>query len=277
MLQCNVGHARRFPPFEVTFPVRFLALAAAGVLAACSGSTTGNKATPADVNAAAAEAQGDIDTYAANQLSDRAPVVAASPVRMPGRDTPVAAKEQDDPAAPNTVVRAYFAAIAAHDYAAAYRLWEDDGAASGLSPRAFGASFAKYATFDAEVGNRGPIEAGAGQRDVVVPVRVRGTLAASGQPFVLAGPVALHRTVADGASSEQRNWRIRDTALRPEPTRATATDARPCAGDARVTARADGGSGQERVWQRAQGGRLASGGRDAAPGERRLEDCAPAM
>lgn len=164
--------------------------------------------------ARAAQAYGGLP--AAREMPQYAPPVAPGP-------TPTASPA-DRTSAPSAAdaARDYFALIAAGDYGAAWRSWDRDGAASGMSEAAFAASFEKYRSYRAEVGPPGPIEAGAGQRHVSVPVRVSGQLR-SGENVVLEGPVTLHRVGdVDGASDAQRRWRISDSALRPSPPSADA-------------------------------------------------------
>lgn len=116
------------------------------------------------------------------------------------------------------VVRDYFAAIDGRRYGDAWRMWSDGGKASGMSEAAFAQSLAKYAEYKATIGAPGRIDAGAGQRYIQVPVRVTGKLR-DGTPVSLAGPVTLHRTGdIDGATAEQRAWRISNSSLNPRPT-----------------------------------------------------------
>lgn len=239
--------------------MRNFVLAAGLALAACSSPHATNSAA-ADVNAAAEQAQGDIDTYAANTLAAPKPMATATaaPAPAPTRSGTVA----ETPFTPDSaqgaanVVQTYFALIESGKYAQAWRLWGDGGRASGMSEAAFAASFAKYAAYHAEVGAPGDVEAGAGQRYVTVPVRVYGTLGDGRRPFELRGPVTLHRTEVDGATAEQRSWRISDSALKPRPS-ATAAAAAPvpapgdCGPALRVSARNDAGSGT--VWRAGAG------------------------
>lgn len=255
--------------------VRFLAPAVALALAACAGPPSGN-ATQADVNAAAAEAQGDIDTYAANTLADRPPVAnVPAPAPLKSSPTPAPVETSAEATAAVDVARTYFALLEARNYGRAYRLWEDDGAATGMSARQFADSFKKFASYRAEVGAPGAIEAGAGQRYTAVPVRVTGLLADGGRPFALAGALTLHRTVVDGATAEQQAWRIRDSSLRPRPELAARGDAAPaeCGGRTRVSERTDGERGDSRVWTRGDDRDLAGEGRNGAADTRAATAC----
>jgi hypothetical protein len=111
------------------------------------------------------------------------------------------------------LVRDYYAAINAHDYARAYALWSDGGQASGQTPQQFATGFAGTQAVSAEIGAPGRQDAGAGQRYIEVPVALRATLA-DGSVRRFAGSYVLHRTLVDGASAEQRSWRIRSADLR---------------------------------------------------------------
>jgi membrane-bound inhibitor of C-type lysozyme len=132
------------------------------------------------------------------------------------------------------VVQTYYALLEAGKYGQAYRLWEPG--AAGMDPRAFAASFARYSEYHANVGAPGRIDSGAGQRYVTVPVQAYGRLKQGAEPFNMRGSVTLRRTGdVDGATAEQRRWRIRSTDLKPRPGEAVA--APQPTGDNRSTAR----------------------------------------
>lgn len=190
-------------------PLPLLAAALCAMLAACSGG--GDKvAHMVDMNAAAARAQDDIAQYAA--------VTNAAPVAKPVRVKRVAVDDSSPSAAAAALVGRYFAAIGAGQYDTAWRMWGQDGAGSGMSAKAFAESYAKYATYTAEVGAPGEPDAGAGQIYVTVPVRVTGTLRQGGS-FAMEGPVVLHR-VNDGIETSDptaHQWRIQSSELKPRP------------------------------------------------------------
>lgn len=112
-----------------------------------------------------------------------------------------------------TVVRDYYAAINARDYGRAYSLWSDNGGASGQSPQQFAGGFAQTQGVSVDIGAPGREDAGAGQRYVQVPVALSATQADGGVRR-FAGSFVLHRAVVDGATAEQRSWRIRSADLR---------------------------------------------------------------
>lgn len=219
-----------------TLTTRFLPLLLM-LLPACQDERR-SSADGTDINAAAAAAQGDIDTYAENTLTapPPSPVAARIPPTVPG------AAPIGDAAAAGAVAREYYGLIAARRYAEAYRLWDDDGRASGMTVTAFADSFARYADYRAQIGAPGRIDAGAGQRHVEVPVRIAGRLVEGNRPSALAGTVTLHRVGdIDGATADQRRWRISDTSIRPRPGDTAAREATSyaCVGETRISVRFD--------------------------------------
>ncbi|HEU4960295.1 MAG TPA: MliC family protein [Sphingomonas sp.] len=232
------------------------------VLAGCgrAPSSAANTGT-VDINGTAAEAQGDIDTYASNALqtpgeaATSAPLpppepAASAPLNPPGPGEPGGLPDDRTPVseAPFTpdsaqgaanVVQTYFALIEAGKYRQAWRLWRDGGKASGMSAAAFAASFAKYSDYHANIGAPGRIDAGAGQRYVTVPVQVYGRLKQGGAAFNERGEVTLHRTAdIEGATAEDKTWHITAIDLKAKPGE---TEAPPLesSGDVPATAAAD--------------------------------------
>ena len=227
-------------PFAAAAP---LALAVGG----CGGpSAPANNATRVDINGAAEQAQGDIDTYASNALqtpseaATSAPLPPPAPTPSPSASPPLEPPGPGEPGglpddgtpvseAPFTsdsaqgaanVVQTYFALIEARKYRQAWKLWSDGGNASGMSAEAFAAGFGKYSEYHANIGAPGRIDAGAGQRYVTVPVQAYGRMKDGGRPFNLRGDVTLHRTAdIDGATPEQKTWHISKSDLKPSPGR----------------------------------------------------------
>lgn len=124
-----------------------------------------------------------------------------------------AAAAEPAPADAVAVLRDYYAAIDARDFARAYALWSDGGRASGQTPEQFAAGFAETGRVTATVGDAGPVEGAAGSRYIEVPVAVNATLA-DGSLHRFAGRYTLRRAVVDGATPEQRAWRIASADLR---------------------------------------------------------------
>ncbi|WP_404368362.1 hypothetical protein AB5I39_14605 [Sphingomonas sp. MMS24-J45] len=209
-------------------------------VAACGPETAGNNSS-VDINAAAVQAQGAVDAYSANANADmievpepEAPISnangaenALAPLDPPAPGTPGGLPDDRTPIseAPFTpdsaqgaanVVQSYYALIEAGKYRQAYALRDDGGTGTAA---AFAADFARYSEYHANVGAPGAIDAGAGQRNVTVPVQVYARLKQGGAPAYQIGSVTLHRTEVDGATAEQRRWRIRDITLHAAPKR----------------------------------------------------------
>ena len=125
-------------------------------------------------------------------------------------DAPVAEPTADDALA---VVHDYYAAISAGDFARAHVLWSDGGRASGQTLAQFTAGFAQAASVQARTGQPGRIEGAAGSRFIEIPVSVRATQR-DGSLRDFTGSYVLRRAVVDGASAEQRAWRIASAELR---------------------------------------------------------------
>lgn len=111
------------------------------------------------------------------------------------------------------IVRAYYAAIGAGQYASAYALWSDGGSASGQSADQFAAGFAGTAQVVVEPGAPSRVDAAAGSRYVEVPVSIRATRD-DGSVHRYVGSYTLRRAVVDGATAEQRAWRIASADIR---------------------------------------------------------------
>lgn len=111
------------------------------------------------------------------------------------------------------VVRAYYAAINARQYPRAYALWSDGGRASGQTGQQFAGGFSDTARVNVSTGEPGRVEGAAGSRYVTIPVAVE-AVQADGSVRHYDGSYTLRRAVVDGASAEQREWRISAADLR---------------------------------------------------------------
>lgn len=111
------------------------------------------------------------------------------------------------------VVRDYYAAINAGSFGRAYALWSDGGNASGQTPQQFADGFADTAGISVEIDAPGRVDAATGSRYIEVPVTLVAQQRDGGmRRFV--GAYTLRRVVADGASDEQRQWRITSADIR---------------------------------------------------------------
>jgi len=111
------------------------------------------------------------------------------------------------------VVRDYYDSINSRSFARAYSLWSDDGRSSGQTPEQFAAGFAETAKVDVEIQSPGRVDAAAGSRYIEVPVAISATRS-DGSVHKYVGAYVLRRAVVDGASAEQRAWRIGSADIR---------------------------------------------------------------
>lgn len=103
------------------------------------------------------------------------------------------------------VLRDYYAAINARDFARAYALWRQNP----QTPAQFAEGFAGTTGVSVEIGTPGPVDAGAGQRYIEIPVRLDATQA-DGRIDHYAGRYVLHRSVVEGGNPD---WRIERATL----------------------------------------------------------------
>ncbi|KMM73890.1 hypothetical protein ACP93_19475 [Xanthomonas sp. NCPPB 1128] len=114
------------------------------------------------------------------------------------------------------VVRRYYAAIDARDYATAWQQWGEDGR-PGQSYAAFKAGFAQTRAVKATIGTLGASDGAAGSVYQPVPVTVEATLA-DGTRQRFRGDYILRRVNGvDGASAAQLRWRIDSAKLEEVP------------------------------------------------------------
>jgi len=128
-------------------------------------------------------------------------------------EAPPAPSLEPSPQDAVSVVRDYYAAIDARQFGRAYVLWSGGGDASGQTPQQFAGGFADTRQVVVETDAPGRIDAAAGSRYIEVPVAVRATHA-DGSVHRYVGAYTLRRAVVDGASAEQRAWRIASADLR---------------------------------------------------------------
>jgi hypothetical protein len=128
--------------------------------------------------------------------------------------TPIdAASIEPGPQDAVAVIRDYYAAINRRDFAQAHALWSDGGRASKQTLEQFSAGFADTTGVSVEIMAPGRVDAAAGSRYVEVPVALTATHA-DGQQLRFVGAYTLRRAVVDGATADQRAWRIGTADLR---------------------------------------------------------------
>ncbi|HJR74220.1 MAG TPA: hypothetical protein VJ806_11340 [Luteimonas sp.] len=111
------------------------------------------------------------------------------------------------------VVRDYYDSINSRSFARAYSLWSDDGRSSGQTPEQFAAGFTETAKVEVEIQPPGRVDAAAGSRYIEVPIAISATRN-DGSVRKYVGAYVLRRAVVDGASAEQRAWRIGSADIR---------------------------------------------------------------
>lgn len=117
------------------------------------------------------------------------------------------------PADAVAVMDAYYSEINRGSFARAYALWSDGGRASGQSPQQFANGFANATGVAVELMQPGRVDAAAGSRYIEVPVAITTTYR-DGSQRKYVGAYTLRRAVVDGASEEQRAWRIASADIR---------------------------------------------------------------
>lgn len=211
------------------------------VLAGACTEKPSSQGNSIDINAAALRAQNSVDAYDSNEPVEVAepdavrdanananangaepepldPPAPGTPGGLPDDRTPVseAAFTPDSAQGAANVVQTYYALLGERKYDAAFALRDP----SAGDAAAFAAEFAGYSEYHANIGAPGPIDAGAGQRYVTVPVQTYARLKRDGKPVYEIGSVTLHRAGdIDGATKTQRMWRIRSISLKPAPKR----------------------------------------------------------
>lgn len=192
-------------------------------LAGCNvAKDTSNNA--AEMNAAAAANALDAALNAADEngseispefLGALQPPAPGEPGGLPDDRTPL---NEGAPRAPTSVeasgsaIQLWGIALSQGNYADAYRLWRDQGKASGMTEAQFTAAYRKYSEINVLVGKP---EAG-GTATARVPVQMYGRLRATGEPFNLYGMMTLARN-PNGQKGEpgQTPWLIASSELKP--------------------------------------------------------------
>ena len=151
------------------------------------------------------------------QPADTSAATSATPVATPTDSARRAASQTiptptDSAASPADVLREYYAAIEERDYDRAYSLWSDGGRASKQTRAQFVAGFTKTSKVTVTVRDSTRVEGAAGSQYATVPVVVDATLS-DGRRQRFEGSYVLRRSMVDGATPEQRRWRIYSASL----------------------------------------------------------------
>ena len=145
--------------------------------------------------------------------SGDAPIRATPATVQPPRQSPSPAVAVDSVGDPVAIVRDYYAAIRAHDFLRAYRMWETSGQRNVRSYAQFAAGFDSTESVEAKIGAPGRVEGAAGSRFVTVPVDIDSRLR-SGTRQRFTGTYTLRRVEVPGASAAQRRWHLYAASIR---------------------------------------------------------------
>ena len=106
------------------------------------------------------------------------------------------------------VVHEYYDAINARDYRRAYELWSGKGEASKQSFEEFRDGYANTESVEIDTsGEPGDLERAAGSQYVKIPLRLKARTK-DGKMQNFWGEYTLRRSMVDGATPDQREWRI---------------------------------------------------------------------
>jgi hypothetical protein len=164
----------------------------------------GQVGPPKPEEAAALDAEGNPVLPAADSVVDADAPVDPNAPPVPPIDAVAGEPTAQDAVA---VIRDYYAAINRRDFAQAFSLWSDGGRASNQTLEQFTAGFADTTGVSVEIMAPGRVDAAAGSRYIEVPVALTATHA-DGRQQRFVGAYTLRRAVVDGATAEQRAWRI---------------------------------------------------------------------
>lgn len=177
--------------------VRILALvAAAASIAACETRSDRSAAN----NSANAGADDDLAVSSAS--------VTATPSISPTPSLSPMPPDAQGVQAAIDVVREYYSAVNARDYRKAYELWSGKGEASGKTYDQFRDGYLNTEEVELDTsGEPGDLEGAAGSQYIKIPVRLKARTK-DGKLQNFWGEYTLRRSMVDGATPEQRTWRI---------------------------------------------------------------------
>jgi hypothetical protein len=131
---------------------------------------------------------------------------SASPTMLPTPDGSTEESSGDQEIA--AVIRQYYEAINRHEYQRAFDLWSGKGEASKQTFDDFRNGFAETAHVNAVIDEKHiEVEGAAGSQYATVPVTISAKMS-GGRQQNYHGKYVLRRSMVDGATAEQRSWRI---------------------------------------------------------------------
>lgn len=112
------------------------------------------------------------------------------------------------------VVHEYYDAINSKDFKKAYELWSGKGEASKQTFEEFRDGFRNTASVEIDTGGEpGDLEGAAGSQYVTIPLLIQAKTK-DGKEQKFWGQYVLRRSMVDGATPEQRSWRIYSAEVR---------------------------------------------------------------
>ena len=165
----------------------------------CNESRISNNTVPAQSS--------PVEEQAARANVNAAATPRSLPSVSPVQSQPPRHFEDADVEAAADIIRQYYAAIDARAYRRAYELWSGKGEASKKTFEQFRDGFAQTRSTRADIGEPSDIDGAAGSRYITIPVTIHATTK-DGKEQNFKGEYVLRRSVVDGATAEQRAWRI---------------------------------------------------------------------
>jgi hypothetical protein len=185
--------------------VKFLTIVLVLILVGCEAAQTGDSISRSTSNQPATSAitPSPASTQASgNTAVSPAPKLSPLPPDAPGVQAAI------------DVVHEYYDAINAPDYRKAYELWSGKGQASGQTFEQFRDGFANTASVDIDTsGEPGDLEGAAGSQYVTIPLLIKAKTK-DGREQNFWGEYVLRRSMVDGATAEQRSWKLYSAEIR---------------------------------------------------------------
>lgn len=114
------------------------------------------------------------------------------------------------------VIHDYYSAISHAGFEHAWGLWSDGGHASGQTPQQFADGYADTASVNVRTQAPTHLDAAAGSRYIEIPVTITASRR-DGSEHQYSGSYTLRRSTVDGATGDQRAWRIASANLHEVP------------------------------------------------------------
>jgi hypothetical protein len=148
----------------------------------------------------------NVDGWRVSAYEPAGGAAVTSPTRTRPAGVAASSDSSAESAAAARIIEEYYEAINVRDYPRAWSLWSDSGRASGQTLVQFAAGFEGTASVRVDVGAPLRIEGAAGSRFMTLPVTIEALDAAGRRLF--EGTYTLRRSLVDGATPDQRSWRI---------------------------------------------------------------------